>query len=142
MKSIAPYLNFNGKTEEAFNFYKSVFGGEFASLQRFKDMPSQANVSANEKEQILHIALPLGNVGMLMGSDSPESMGMMVNFGNNVHIMIDTESEQEAKRLYAALSAGGKAHMSLQKTFWGALYANFTDRFGVQWMVNYGMTQK
>jgi len=78
---------------------------------------------------------------MLMGSDAPESMGMKVNFGNNVHLMIDAESEQEARRQYAGLSAGGKVHMPLEKTFWGALYANFTDKFGVQWMISFGMAQ-
>jgi PhnB protein len=141
MKAISAYLNWNGKTEEAFNFYKSVFGGEFSALQRFKDMPGAEKTPEKEKNWILHIALPLGKAGVLMGSDTPESRGMKVVHGNNVHLMIDAESEQEAERLFMALSAGGKVMMPLQKQFWGALYASLTDKFRVNWMINYGMEQ-
>lgn len=141
MKAVTPYLHFNGKTEEAFNFYKSVFGGEFSTLQRFKDMPSSERVPAKEKNNILHIALPLGKAGILLGSDSPEYMGRKVNFGNNIHLAIDTESEAEAKMLFTKLSEGGKVDMPLKKMFWGALYASFTDKFGVNWMISFTQEQ-
>lgn len=141
MKAIHPYLNFSGKTEEAFSFYKSVFGGEFSSVQRFKDMPGAEKLRPKEKDQLMHIALPIGKAAILMGSDAPESMGMKVSPGNNVHLMIDAESEAEARRLFETLSAGGKVQMPLQKTFWGALYSNFTDKYGVHWMINYAEQQ-
>jgi PhnB protein len=141
MKSISAYLNWNGKTEEAFNFYKSVFGGEFSALQRFKDMPGDQKIPDKEENMILRIALRLGKAGMLFGSDAPESRGMKVVQGNNVHLMIDAEGEQEAERLFMALSAGGKVMMPLQKMFWGALHASFTDKYGVNWMISYGAAQ-
>jgi PhnB protein len=136
MISVNPYLNFNGRTEEAFNFYKSVFGGEFSMLQRFKDMPGNEKFPAKEREQIMHVSLKVNENVTIMGSDAPESMGMKITFGNNVHISINAENEEEAERLYKALSAGGKVTMPLQKMFWGALYADFSDRFGVLWMIN------
>ncbi len=142
MKAIDPYLNFNNETEEAFLFYKSVFGGEFSSVQRFKDMPGAEKILPHEINKILHIALPLGKGGVLMGSDALESMGRKVVYGNNVHLMIDMESEAEAEKLFKGLSAGGKVQMPLEKTFWGALYASFTDKFGVQWMINYTEASK
>lgn len=133
-----PYLNFNGNTEEAFMFYKSVFGGEFSALLRFKDMPQgQTPVAEQEKERILHIALPIGEDTVLMGSDISESMGQKLTTGNNIYISLQTGSKEEAERLYNALSAGGKIEMPLQKMFWGAYFASFSDKFGVQWMINY-----
>jgi PhnB protein len=141
MKAIDPYLNFNHETEEAFLFYKSVFGGEFSSVQRFKDMPGAEKILPHEANKILHIALPLGKGGVLMGSDALESMGRKVVSGNNVHLMIDVVSEAEAEKLFRGLSVGGKVQMALQKTFWGALYASFTDKFGIQWMINYSETR-
>jgi PhnB protein len=138
MKSIAIYLNFEGKTEEAFKLYRSVFGGEFASLQRYRDMPGSEKVKAADKEKLLHIALPLGKTGVaLMGSDKIEGFGPNLKMGNNVHISIVTESEEEAKRIVNALSAGGKSIMPLQKQFWGDLYGSFEDKFGANWMVSY-----
>ena len=139
MKSIAPYLNFDGRTEEAFLFYQEAFGAGPFALQRFRDMPDPGKVTEEEKNLIMHINLNLGDNLMLMGSDVPRSMGMKLVMGNNVHMMLDMDSEAEARDLYAKLSAGGKVHMELQKTFWGALYANFTDKFGVQWMINFTM---
>jgi PhnB protein len=138
MKSLNPYLNFNGKTEEAFIFYRSVFGGDLASLQRFKDIPGRENIPADVANQIMHIELPIGKVGILMGSDSPESMvGRKINMGNNINLIIEAESEAEAKMLFDKLSAGGKVDQPLQKTFWGAMYASFSDKYGVLWMINY-----
>jgi PhnB protein len=137
MKSLAAYLNFDGKTEEAFAFYRKAFGVGPPALVRFRDMPDAGRVSDEEKDLIMHINLNLGDNLMLAGSDVPRSMGMKLEVGNNVHLMVETDTEEEARDLYAKLSAGGKIHMELQKTFWGALYANFSDKFGVQWMINF-----
>lgn len=137
MKRADPYLNFNGNTEEAFNFYRSVIGGEFSTLERFRDLPEGQNVPADALNMILHIALPLGSSNFLMGTDAPESMGFKINIGNNTYIMLETESEEEATRLFNGLSQGGEVEMELQKTFWGAFYGSFTDKFGIRWMVNY-----
>ncbi len=137
MKAVSVYLNFDGKTEEAFDFYKSVFGGKFIDMQRWKDMPGAEKVSADDAEKIMHATLPLGKVGMIMGSDVPESFKSKLKFGTNSYIMIEAESEKEAQTLFKKLSASGKVEMALQKMFWGALYASFTDKFGVQWMINY-----
>lgn len=137
MPTLHPYLNFQGNTEEAFLFYKSVFGGEFAILQRFKDMPGADKISENEKEKIMHVSLPIGNENVLMGTDALESMGQKLIQGNNISISINVESEAEADRLYNGLSAGGKVEMKLQKTFWGAYFGMFSDKFGIQWMINY-----
>ena len=137
MKSISPYLNFNGNTEEAFNFYRSVFGGEFSDLQRFKDMPGSEKFLPSDQKKVMHMGLPLGNAGAIYGSDVPESMRSNLMFGTNNHIIIEAESEEEAKRLFDGLSQGGKVMMALGKQFWGALYGAFADKFGVQWMINY-----
>lgn len=137
MPSLYPYLNFQGNTEDAFLFYKSVFGGEFAILQRFKDMPGADKISENEKEKIMHVSLPIGNENVLMGTDALESMGQKLIQGNNISISINVESEAEADRLYNGLSAGGKVEMKLQKTFWGVYFGMFSDKFGIQWMINY-----
>ena len=142
MAIISPYLNFNGNTEEAFNFYKSVFGGEFLALMRFKDNPECGQVSEADKERIMHIALPIGNGNALMATDALESMGQKLTFGNNFYIALAPESKEEAERLFNGLSAGGKIEMPLQDMFWGAYYGSFTDKFGVQWMVNYSKNQQ
>lgn len=141
MKNVTPYLNLNGTTEEAFNFYKSVFGGEFSSIMRYKEMPNADNVPESARDKIMHIALPLGK-SMLMGSDALESMGQRVSYGNSVYIMISPDSEAEAHRLFNELSVGGKVEMALEKMFWGDLYGSFTDKFGVQWMIDYTYEQQ
>lgn len=138
---INPYLNFKGNTEEAFNFYKSVFGNEFITVVRFKDTPEAGKVPENEKDKIMHIALPIGNGNMLMGTDALESMGQNVNFGNNFHLSVSTESEEETRKLFGALSNGGKVTIPLDKVFWG-YFGMCTDKFGVQWMVNYDYNKK
>ena len=135
MATLNTYLNFNGNTEEAFNFYKSVFGGEFAFMQRMKDTPEVGKVSEADKDKIMHVSLPIGG-NMLMGTDVLESMPP-TKFGTNSSISISPESEEEAKKLFDGLSAGGQVGMPLEKMFWGALFGFFTDKFGVQWMVNY-----
>jgi PhnB protein len=140
MATANTYLNFNGNTEEAFNFYRSVFGGEFVMLQRFKDTPDADNVPADEREKIMHVALPIGG-GVLMGTDVPTNMPA-VTFGTNSSICLSPNSEEEAHKLFSGLSAGGNIGMPLEKMFWGALFGFFTDKFGVQWMVNYGTNQQ
>ncbi len=137
MKKADPYLNFNGNTEQAFNFYKSVFGGEFTALQRFSDFKEGPEVPADAKNMIMHIALPLGGNNVLMGTDAPESMGFSITNGNNNHIIIEAESESEAEKLFERLSEGGKVTMELQKTFWRSFYGSCTDKLGIRWMINY-----
>jgi len=142
MAAINPYLNFAGNTEEAFNFYKSVFGGEFITFQRFKDTPHGGNVPENEKNKIMHVALPIGKGNVLMGTDALESMGQKLAVGDNFSIAIIPENKAEAEKLFNGLSAGGKVTMPLQDTFWGAYFGMFTDKFGIQWMVNYDNKQQ
>ncbi|GGK82318.1 VOC family protein [Rufibacter glacialis] len=141
MVTLHPYLNFNGNTEEAFTFYKSIFGGEFSALQRFKDTPEAARVPTHEKEKIMHIALPIGQGGMLMATDALESMGHSVTMGNNFHLSLSTQSEEEASALFQALSEGGKVLVPLEKMFWGDLFGMVKDRFQIKWMVSYTLPQ-
>lgn len=138
MPVINPYLNFPGNTEEAFNFYKSVFGGEFAGgVYRFKDVPDADKLSEEDKNKVMHVALPIGSGNMIMGTDALESMGFKVNPGNNFYISITPDSREEADRLFKGLSAGGKVEMEMQDTFWGAYYGSFQDKFGIKWMINF-----
>lgn len=145
MKVINPYLNFSGNCEEAFNFYKSVFGGEFVMLMRFKEVPAEEmdeehQLPASEDEKIMHVSLPVGQGTILMGSDVPSAMGA-INFGNSFSIAISTDSEAEADAVFNGLSAGGQVFMPLAKAFWGAYFGMLTDKFGVQWMVSYDYNQ-
>ncbi len=132
------YLNFNGNCEAAFNHYKSVFGGEFATFSRFGDMPSDEQpLPESEANKILHVSLPVGSAGcVLMGSDCPPSFPNGVQ-GNLFNISITADSKEEADRLFSSLSTGGKVSMPIADTFWGAYFGMFADKFGVQWMVNY-----
>jgi len=140
MSKVSTYLNFPRNTEEAFNFYKSVFGGEFGGggIGRFGDIPPTEAMPIPEadKNLIMHIELDLPGGHTLMGTDAPETMGFKVNFGNNMHICIDPDTREETKRLFEALSEGGKVTMPLSEMFWGAYYGSCTDKFGVQWMFN------
>lgn len=140
MSRTSTYLNFPRNTEEAFNFYKSVFGGEFVDgINRMGDVPAQEGqppMAEADKNLVMHIALPILGGHMLMGTDAPESMGFKVNMGNNMYINLEPDTKEEAEKLFAAISAGGKVEMPLQKMFWGAYYGSCTDKFGVQWMVN------
>ena len=140
MARVNTYLNFPGNTEEAFNFYKSVFGGDFiGGIQRFKDIPPSENsqpVPEDAKNLVMHIALPIMNGHVLMGTDAPKSMGFNVNFGNNVYISLHPDTREETSRLFKALAIGGKVEMELQDMFWGDYYGSLTDKYGVQWMFN------
>jgi PhnB protein len=137
MATLNPYLNFNGNTEEAFNFYKSVFGGEFITLQRFKDTPEADRVAPADKDKIMHVSLPIGKGNILMATDAVESMGHKLTVGNNFSLSISAESEKEADKLFNGLSAGGKVEVPMSKMFWGAYFGMFTDKFGIKWMINY-----
>ena len=137
MTKLNTYLNFAGNTEEAFNFYKSVFGGEFASVIRFKDMPMEGvKLSEADANKIMHIGLPIGQE-MLMGTDALESMGFKLVQGNNSYIMVGVDSKDEADRIFNALSAGGKVEMAMADQPWGDYYGSFWDKFGIGWMVDY-----
>lgn len=142
MKAINPYLNFPGNAEEAFNFYKSVFGGEFSALQRFKDTPQADKMTENEKNKLMHISLPVGAENILMATDAIESMGEKLTIGNNFSLTIETESKAEAEKFFNGLSAGGKVTMPLQDTFWNAYFGMLTDKFGIHWMINYTYSKK
>jgi PhnB protein len=141
MVKINPYLNFAGNTEEAFKFYRSVFGGEFAMLQRFKDTPEAGRVPEKEKEMIMHVSLPVGDGTTLMATDALESMGHKLTVGNNIQLSVEAGSKNEVDKIFKGLSAGGKVTMPLADTFWGAYFGMVTDKFGVQWMVSYSKPQ-
>jgi PhnB protein len=136
------YLNFAGNTEEAFEFYKSVFGGEFSSVVRFKDMPMEG-VSIPEEDQgkIMHIGLPIGD-NLLMATDTLESLGQQLVQGNNAYVMASPDSREEADRIFTALSHGAEIEMPISDQVWGDYYGSLTDRFGVRWMINYGAQQE
>jgi PhnB protein len=141
MARVSTYLNFPSNTEAAFNFYKSVFGGEFnGPVHRFADIPAQPGqppLAEADKNLVMHVELPVfGGAHVLMGTDAPESMGFKVAAGNNVSINLEPDTRADADRLFKGLSAGGQVEMPMQDMFWGAYFGSFTDRFGVKWMVN------
>ena len=142
MAILNPYLNFKGNTEEAFTFYKSVFGGEFLALQRYKDMPEAGKFPAHEQDKIMHIALPIGKGNILMATDMLESMGQTLQAGNNFALCLTAETKEEADRLFSALSAGGQVIMPLEKASWGDYFGMFSDQFGIQWMVSLNEKQQ
>ena len=135
------YLNFMGNTEEAFEFYRSVIGGEFSGLMRFEGTPYGDELPEADRHKIMHIGLPMGAGTMIMGTDALESMGQTLTFGNNNYICLGPESLEEAEHLFNGLSAGGKIEQQLEKMFWGDYFGSFTDKFGVSWMVNYNDQQ-
>ena len=137
MAKTSTYLNFVRNTEEAFNFYKSVFGTEFSGggIARMGDFPNP-QLKEEDKNLIMHIELPILGDHILMGTDAPESMGFTLNVGNNTHIMLQPDSREEADRLFAGLSVNGKVTMPLQDVMWNAYYGSCTDQFGIQWMIN------
>jgi PhnB protein len=137
MATLNPYLNFAGNTEEAFIFYRSVFGGDFTTLQRFKDTPEAGRVPEKEKDMLMHVSLPVGKGNSLMATDALDSMGHKLIVGNNIQLSLEAESKDEAEKLFKGLSAGGKVTMPLKDTFWGAYFGMLVDRFGIQWLVNY-----
>jgi PhnB protein len=141
MARVSTYLNFPRNTEEAFNFYKTIFGGEFGGngIARFGDIPAMEGMppmAEADKNLVMHIELNITGGHVLMATDAPETMGFTVNFGNNIHINLEPDSRDETKKLFDALSAGGKITMDLQDMFWGAYFGSCTDKFGVQWMFN------
>jgi PhnB protein len=138
--SINPYLTFNGNCEDAFNFYKSVFGGEFPYIGRFKDMPpmeGQPPMSEEAGNMIMHVSLPIGHDTVLMGSDSSNEWGHATHVGNNFNISVNAKSREEADRLYKGLAEGGKQTMPMNQTFWGSYFGMLTDKFDIQWMVSH-----
>ena len=137
MALINPHINFNGNAEEAFNFYKSVFGGEFAKIMRFKDLATtEFQVTGNEANKIMHIALPIGQ-NILMGNDVPESMGPVNENENRSKISISAESREEADKLFSGLSAGGNIEVPIEDSPWGSYFGMFRDKFGIEWMVDF-----
>ncbi len=136
LAAVNPYLAFNGTCEAAFNFYKSVFGGEFAEIYRYKDIPGE-EIPESEKEKIMHISLQLTDHVWLMGADSSEVCGQVTKFGDCVTLTLCTLDEEQTHTVYKALSEGGKITMPLEKTFWADLYATFTDKFGISWALNF-----
>jgi len=141
MARTSTYLNFPDHTEEVFNFYKSVFKTEFngKGIMRFGDIPPQEGappMTDELKNLVMHVELPITGGHVLMGTDAPEQMGFTVKFGNNVYINLEPDSREETKKLFTALSAGGKVEMELQEMFWGDYFGTCTDKFGVQWMFN------
>lgn len=135
MALINPYINFNGNAEEAFNFYKSVFGGEFAVLMRFGDMPNP-NIPETENNKIMHVALPIGK-NMLMGNDVPQFMGKVNENENRSKISVGTESREEAKTIFDGLSAGGNVEMPIGDSPWGSYFGMFRDKYGIEWMIEF-----
>ncbi|MFA4869649.1 MAG: VOC family protein [Pedobacter sp.] len=137
MALINPHINFNGNAEEAFNFYKSVFGGEFAMIIRFKDMSSpEVPISENEANKIMHIALPIGK-NILMGNDVPEFMGRVNENENRSKISISAESKEEADKLFNGLSVGGNIEVPIADSPWGSYFGMFRDKYGIEWMVDF-----
>lgn len=141
MATVNTYLTFNGNCEEAFLFYKSIFGGEFSYVGRFNEMPSgednKSSLSVEDGNKIMHIGLPISNETIIMGSDTIGEWTSHFIQGNNVSISINTNSKEEADKLFNGLSAGGKVTMPINHTFWGAYFGMFTDKFGIHWMVNH-----
>ncbi len=144
MATVSTYLNFDGNAEEAFTFYKTVFGAEFvggdAGIMRMGDVPPQEGMpplSDDVKNQIMHVSLPILNGHLLMGSDAPEEMGYSLTQGNNVYISLNPDSREEADTLFTALSDGATVEMPMADQFWGDYFGSLVDRFGVHWMVNY-----
>ncbi len=140
MAKVSTYLNFKNQTEEAFNFYKTVFGTEFAGkVNRFGEIPPHEGmppIPEADKNLIMHMALPILGGHMLMGTDAPESMGFKLTPGNNVYISLHPDTRGDADKFFNALSAGGTVEMAMQEMFWGDYYGSCKDRFGVQWMIN------
>lgn len=138
MALINPHINFNGNAEEAFTFYKSVFGGEFAKIIRFKDLASpEFKVAEKEENKIMHIALPIGKTNMLMGNDVPEIMGRTNENENRSKIVISAESKEEADKLFNGLSVGGQIEMPISESPWGSYFGMFRDKYGIEWMVDF-----
>ncbi|TMI75032.1 MAG: VOC family protein [Bacteroidetes bacterium] len=144
MTTVNVYLTFNGNCEQAFNFYKSVFGGDFPYIGRYKDMPPDGGKKPDPKEgdRIMHVSLPISKETMLMGSDTGGEWAANYSQGNNFSISINTDSKEQADKLFSGLSSGGKVTMPMNKTFWGDYFGMFTDKFGINWMVSFNEAQQ
>ena len=138
MKAINPWINFNGNAEEAFQFYKSVFGGEFAKIVRFKELASDDfTVPENEAEKIMHISLPIGKNNVLIANDVPEFMGPVNENENRSKISISTDSREEADHIFNGLSAGGAIEGPIGDSPWGTYAGMFRDKYGIEWIVEF-----
>ncbi len=143
MALITPHINFNGNAEEAFNFYKSVFGGEFAKVIRFKDLAGpEFPISEKEENKIMYIALPIGMGSILMANDVPEILGKTNENENRSKISISAESKEEANKLFYGLSAGGQVEMPIADSPWGSYFGMFRDKYGIEWMVDFDPSYK
>ena len=142
MRAINPWINFNGNAEEAFTFYKSVFGGEFVMIMRFMDMASdEFPVTEKEAQKIMHIALPIGT-NILMGNDVPESLGPVSENENRSKISVSAETREEADKIFNGLSAGGTIEYPIGDSPWGSYFGMFRDAYGIEWMVDYDPKHK
>ena len=142
MALINPHINFNGNAEEAFTFYKSVFGGEFAKIIRFKDLAGAGmHISEQEENKVMHISLPIGP-NLLMGNDVPESMGPTNENENRSKISISAASKEEADKIFHGLSVGGQIEMPIQNSPWGSYFGMFRDKYGIEWMVDFDPNYK
>ncbi len=140
MAQINPYIHFNGNAEEAFNFYKSVFGGEFTTIVRFKDMSIPGHsFPEKEADKIMHVALPIGKSSLLMGSDTPESLGRHNENENRSKINITAESKEEADLIFEGLSAGGAVEMPIGESPWGSYFGMLRDKYGIEWMIDFAL---
>jgi PhnB protein len=142
--SVNTYLTFPGNCEDAFNFYKAVFGGDFSYLGRFKDMPpadGQPPMSPEEGNKIMHVSLPISPETALMGSDSSDAYGHATTIGNNFSISVNAKDQSEADRLYNGLAQDGVSTMPMNKTFWGSYFGMLTDKYGINWMVSFDENQ-
>lgn len=138
MSRVHTYLNFAGNAEEAFDFYRSVFGGEFSSLVRFKDLPMEGvTVPEEDQDKIMHVALPIGEDDILMASDALESLGQELVQGNNAYISVHPATKEDADRIFSALSGDGEIEMPMGDQAWGDYFGSTKDKFGVLWMVNH-----
>lgn len=138
MATINPWINFNGNAEEAFTFYKSVFGGEFAKIVRFKDLASdEFPIPENEANKIMYIALPIGQSNMLIGNDVPEVMGKVNERENRSKISVSADSKEEADKLFTGLSAGGEVEGPMGDGPWGSYAGMFRDKYGIEWIIEF-----
>jgi PhnB protein len=136
--TINPWINFNGNAEEAFNFYKSVFGGEFKKLTRFKDIENpEFPIAEKEANKIMQIVLPIGGANVLIGNDVPEFMGKVSENENRSKIQVDTDSKEEAERIFSGLSEGGQVEMPMSESPWGTYFGMFRDKYGIEWAIEF-----
>ena len=137
VSAVNPYLNFPGNTEAAFEFYRTVFGGELVGPVRYRDFPDAMGAADADRDRIAHVGLPIGAGHILMGTDSIAAHGKTLRTGNNFYITLGPDDAEEARRLFDALSDGGRIEMPLQETEWAELYGICADRFDVQWMISF-----